>query len=154
MTSVDFTVTADMARQLAESQGVCGRPLLRRVQDRQNGTEDTVAIPCGSTREAVCPACAHRARVLRMQQCTEGWHLTHEPDQDGPAAADTSVSPDDLDEDQDDDDDLDEGRGSKRVRSTRRRQDVPDLPRLPVEDRTIGRSSSPATVAGTGPACS
>jgi hypothetical protein len=46
----------------------------------------------------------------------------------------------DDDEDQADDDQPDEpGDGERRVRSTRRRQDVPDLPRLPMEDRTIGR---------------
>ena len=41
---------------------------------------DAVAIPCGSTRESVCPPCADKARVLRMQQCAEGWHRDHEPD--------------------------------------------------------------------------
>jgi hypothetical protein len=30
-------------------------------------------------------------------------------------------------------------RSDRRVRSTRRRQDAPDLPRMPIEDRTIGR---------------
>ncbi|SDZ46659.1 hypothetical protein SAMN05444365_12013 [Micromonospora pattaloongensis] len=38
------------------------------------------------------------------------------------------------------DDDQDQGDGDRRVRSTKRRQDVPDLPRLPVENRTIGRT--------------
>ena len=74
------------------------------------------------------------------QQCTEGWHLTHEPDQGRPA--DTYVSngmDDDLDDEDAQDDDLDDDHGSKRVRSTRRRQDVPDLPRMPIEDRTVGQ---------------
>ena len=66
------TITADMARELALAQKVCIRPLLRRVHDRQAETEDVVALPCGSTREAVCPPCAHKARLLRMQQCQEG----------------------------------------------------------------------------------
>jgi hypothetical protein len=58
----------------------------------------------------------------------------------GPARAyDNYVSNDALEDDQDDQDDLDDDHGSKRVRSTRRRQDVPDLPRVPVEDRTIGQ---------------
>ncbi len=30
--------------------------------------------------------------------------------------------------------------GARRVRSTRRRQDAPDLPRVPPEDRTVGRT--------------
>ena len=73
-------ITADMARELALAQRVCIRPLLRRVHDRASETEDVVALPCGSTREAVCPPCAHKARLLRMQQCTEGWHRTDEPE--------------------------------------------------------------------------
>jgi hypothetical protein len=69
-----------------------------------------------------------------MQQCRVGWHLDTEPER----------QPDDdqADDDQADrdgqGDELDE-RGDRRVRSTRRRQDVPDLPRVPAEDRTIGR---------------
>ena len=73
-------ITADMARELALAQKVCIRPLLRRVHDRASETEDVVALPCGSTREAVCPPCAHKARLLRMQQCQEGWHRTDEPE--------------------------------------------------------------------------
>jgi hypothetical protein len=38
------------------------------------------------------------------------------------------------------DDNDDQGDGKRRVRSTKRRQDAPDLPRLPVENRTIGRT--------------
>jgi hypothetical protein len=125
-------ITTEMARELAIAQRVCVRPLMRRVQDRQTGSEDLVAIPCGSTREAVCPPCAHKARVLRMQQCAEGWHRTDEPEHH-----------DHLDEqDQADDEehgDQGDGGPDRRVRSTRRRQDVPDLPRVRPEDRTIGR---------------
>jgi hypothetical protein len=140
----DHTITAEMAYDLAVSQKVCVRPMLRRVHDRQDGTEDVVAIPCGHTKEAVCPPCAYKARVLRMQQCTEGWHRDTEPDQpdqdhdqDDPEAVDTFVS---NDEDQDDDSASDDQvERSRRVRSTRRRQDVPNLPRVPVEDRTVGQ---------------
>ena len=74
------SITVDMARELALAQKVCIRPILRRVLDRDTGTEQTVAIACGSTRETVCPPCAHKARRLRMQQCAEGWHRTDEPD--------------------------------------------------------------------------
>jgi hypothetical protein len=66
-----------------------------------------------------------------MQQCREGWHLDTEPEwqptDDGQG--------DELGEGQGDD----ESDCSRRVRSTRRRQDAPDLPRVPAEDRTIGR---------------
>jgi hypothetical protein len=69
-----------------------------------------------------------------MQQCREGWHLATEPER--PAEYDA-----DGDEGQGDDeheaDDLD--RGDRRVRSTRRRQDAPDLPKVPMDDRTVGR---------------
>lgn len=64
-------ITAGMARELAEAEGVCARPLLRRVTDRETGAVSRVALACGSTREVVCPACAGKARRLRMQQCAE-----------------------------------------------------------------------------------
>ncbi len=40
---------------------------------------DYVGAPCKSTVESVCPACATKARFLRMTQCNEGWHMTIEP---------------------------------------------------------------------------
>ena len=144
-------ITTEMAYDLAVSQKVCVRPILRRVHDRQNGTEDVVAIPCGSTHEAVCPSCAYKARALRMQQCIEGWHRDTEPDDDDldeadeqhdTGSGDAYVSNGDLDDPTDSDDDHDDGdheERSRQVRSTRRRQDVPDLPRVPVEYRTVGQ---------------
>lgn len=63
-----------MVAGLAQDQGVCVRPLARRLVDRVTGEASTVVLPCGSTRESRCPACARRARVLRMHQCAEGWH--------------------------------------------------------------------------------
>ncbi|MGH3366846.1 MAG: replication initiator [Nocardioidaceae bacterium] len=74
----------------------------------------------------------------------EGWHTTEETLPD-PAGPDDQGHDDqdhgDGDEVQDDDTwtEVDDP-GSRRVRSTRRRQDVPDLPRLPVEHRTLGRT--------------
>lgn len=56
-------VTADMARELAEKFGVCVRPQLRDVLDRETGETSRVALACGSTREAVCPPCAKKARA-------------------------------------------------------------------------------------------
>ena len=128
-------ITRDMARELAVNAGVCVRPLVRRVLDRDTGTDTRVTLACGSTREAVCPPCARKARTLRMQQCHEGWHRTSEPDQPGPPT-DTL---DQDDEDQDDEPDG-EGDGSRRVRSTRRRADAPDLPRVPMAPTTLGRT--------------
>ena len=107
--------------------GVCARPVISKVTDLDTGELRLVPIACGSTRQSRCPACAERAQRLRMQQCREGWHLDTEPEwqpgEDDPA----------------DDDRLEGDEHERRVRSTRRRQDVPDLPRVPVEDRTIGR---------------
>jgi hypothetical protein len=90
-----------------------------------------VPIPCGSTREAVCPACARKARIIRIEQCTEGWHLTDEPERG-------RGDDDGDDEDQVDDPDDDDLAG-KRARSTKRRQNLPDLPKLTMSDRTIGQ---------------
>lgn len=129
-------ITATIARELAVSERVCIRPVVRRVLDRDIGTDTTVAIPCGSTRESVCPPCAAKARVLRMQQCAEGWHRDHEPDP--PPTDDQPDEDQEADEDRDTDQDGDED--ERRVRSTRRRQDAPDLPRVPQEDRTVGQT--------------
>jgi hypothetical protein len=60
-----------------------------------------------------------------MHQCREGWHLEAEPE--------LPERDDELE------DDWPEDVRARRVRSTRHRDDVPDLPRVPIEDRTIGR---------------
>ncbi|MBA8794028.1 hypothetical protein FHX74_001633 [Friedmanniella endophytica] len=128
-------ITPEMAHELAVAQKVCVRPLVRRVIDQADGTESKVALPCNSTREDVCPSCADKNRRLRMQQCAEGWHRTDEPPRAAPEVP--NLDGGDVLEDQADD----EGdEGSRRVRSTRRRDDVPDLPRVPCEDRTVGRA--------------
>jgi Replication initiator protein, pSAM2 len=113
----------------AKATGVCARPIISRVTDLESGEVQNVAMACGSTREDRCPACADRARRPRIQQCREGWHLATEPERE--AALPTPVGEDDVQGDEDE--------PYRRVRSTRRRRDVPDLPRLPMEDRTIGR---------------
>ena len=123
-------ITADMARELAAAEGVCVRPVLRKVTDRASGVSEVIPIRCGSTREAACPSCAQRARVLRMQQCAEGWHRVDEPERnDSP-----TPTADGFDDQADDD-----AEQIRRVRSTRRRSDAVDLPRMPIEDRTVGR---------------
>ena len=66
-----FGVPAVGHRQVADD---CIRPLMRRVLDRETGTDTRVAIPCGSTPSRSCPACATKARLLRIHQCAEGWH--------------------------------------------------------------------------------
>ncbi|WP_051426093.1 replication initiator [Jiangella gansuensis] len=122
-------------REIAAKQGVCVRPILQRVTDTLIGATRTVVIRCGATRAKVCPSCADTARRLRIQQCREGWHLTEDPPKPEP---DDQADEDDEDGRQGDGDEHDEDNG-RRVRSTRRRQDAPDLPRLAVSDRTTGR---------------
>src|SRR5215831_14221043 len=103
--------------------GVCAHPVVARVTDVDSGEVRVVPIACGSTREDRCPPCADRARRLRIAQCREGWHLDTEPEhQPG-----LGVEPGD------DDGQGDEDEAARRVRSTRRRQDAPELPRLPME---------------------
>jgi hypothetical protein len=128
------SITTDIAREMAVNAGVCVRPVMKRVHDRDTGTESQVPIACGSTREAVCPPCARKARVLRMQQCAEGWHRTTEPEPNPPA--------DQLDQANDDQahDEDDSAEESRRVRSTRRRPDAADLPQVPMANRTVGRT--------------
>src|SRR3954453_761124 len=72
-------LTAETVGQVAGGDGVCVRPVLRRVTDRQTGAVEQVTLPCGSTRESVCGPCAAKARRLRMQQCADGWHLEEDP---------------------------------------------------------------------------
>lgn len=129
-------IAPDVLHELAVRNGVCVRPVLSRMTDTATGEQTVVPIPCGSTQERQCPPCADRARKLRMQQCREGWHrddevpgLEDEPDDE----------PGDLGDEPGDDVDLvDEEEPARRVRSTRRRQDAPDLPRVPMENRTVG----------------
>ena len=123
-------MTPDLVRELAIGERVCVRPLIREVTNRDTGQTVRVALPCGSTRESLCPPCAAKARILRMTQCAEGWHRTTDPDP-GP-----EPEPDD---DADDDTDGPVVDGDRRVRSTRRRQDTPDLPRIRQEATTLGR---------------
>lgn len=120
-------LTADAVRDVAAELGVCVRPVLRRVTDRETGATEQVTLPCGSTREPTCAPCAAKARRLRMQQCAEGWHLEDDPLEE-------------HDHDDGPEDDAGQEPTSRRVRSTRRRQDVADLPRVPAEHRSIGKA--------------
>jgi hypothetical protein len=129
--SVLASITTEMAQEMAVTAGVCIRPIMKRVYDRDTSGETRVPIACGSTREAICPSCARKARVLRMQQCQEGWHRDTEPD---PPA-------DQLDQADDDaNGESSSAEESRRVRSTRRRSDAADLPQVPMANRTVGRT--------------
>jgi len=142
-----FDVGSDMAVLAAESAGVCIRPHVRTVTDRATGQSVSVPIPCGSTREAVCGPCATKARRLRMHQCREGWHRTDADqaavDLDDVANVDPQTDAEDDEGEQLDDDQADEDAAEdpgRRVRSTRRLPGVPDLPTIPMDQRTTGRA--------------
>lgn len=121
-------VDRDLVAATAQANGVCIRPVLQKLTDLTTGEVRMVAIPCGATKESKCPPCAAKARRLRMQQCREGWHRTDEPEN-------TDADQDDTQPDEPEDD----TETTRRVRSTRRRQDAAELPRIEMSDRTVGR---------------
>ncbi|TDD16417.1 replication initiation protein [Kribbella turkmenica] len=122
----------DVVQDLAITNGVCVRPILNRVVDTETGTERIVGVSCGSTLVSKCPPCAEANRRLRMQQCREGWHRDTELDL---PADDAQLEDEDQGEPEDAGTD---DESTRRVRSTRRRQDAPDLPRVPMDKRTVG----------------
>jgi hypothetical protein len=167
----------DAIRVLADARDGCIRPVQLRRTNLDTGQVDQQIIPCGSTLEATCPACAKRGRNLRAEQCGVGWHLEDEPDpqQAEPdesqeywltLRAEAQVRRDQAEARGDDTTGLDEligelddelaragirgtitrstgsdgtQGGKRRSRSTRRRQDAPQLPKRPVTARTTGR---------------
>ncbi len=143
---VAIPVSDEAVGEVASREGVCVRPVLRRVTDRATGASQVRAIACGSTREARCPACAARARRLRMTQCREGWHLAEEPDLPTRGRDETDTGNWDHDTDPaaaNESDGASVGPGDsagRRVRSTRRLAGMPPLPRQEEQDRTVGRT--------------
>jgi hypothetical protein len=165
----------DIAVSAADKHGVCVRPLVMRTLDLDTENSDYVAVPCKSTMESQCPSCAKKARLLRMHQLREGWHLDHEPVEqpNAPSEVQTELLAHRADlvaayraaceegnrvaveelrgEIQSADNDLrasglrgripsPDARGATtRTRSTRRRQDAPDLPTRQVRKTTVGR---------------
>jgi hypothetical protein len=113
-------VLRDLVTAAAEKNGVCVRPLIVRRTDNHTGQTKAIGIRCGTTRAQACRPCAERNRAIRTDQAREGWHLSDEPDV--PALIRT---PSDQ---------------PRRVRSTRRRQDAPDLPKVPMATTTLGRT--------------
>ncbi len=124
MTTAEIRPASGVLRELvtaaAEETGVCVRPLVVRRTDNLTGETKAIGIRCGSTRAEACRPCAERNREIRMDQAREGWHLTEEPDV-------TAIVRGPSEE-------------PRRVRSTRRRQDVPDLPAVPMASSTLGRT--------------
>jgi hypothetical protein len=174
----------DVVRDLAVSHGGCLRPVQLRRTDLDTGRTEQVLVPCGHTLATVCPPCAQRAKTLRAVQCREGWHLETEPviTPDDPDdvqlmwvehRAETQQQRDQAEAAGQDTAELDElsaeldeeisrsgirgnvlpGRPERRHRSTRR-QDTPDLPRRPVEPRTIGKTYTAPDGKTSGRPCS
>src|SRR4051794_11238961 len=124
-------LTGDALRDVALNQGVCVRPVMHEVYDTVTRSTQLIPTPCGATRDSKCPPCAQKNRRLRMQQCREGWHLDREPQRQAPSPRD--------EEEQAVHEEV-QPAPERRSRSTRRRQDVPDLPRQRVDQRTVGRA--------------
>src|SRR5690606_23267059 len=53
-----------VAEQVAADHGVCIRPVALRRSDTTTGASEVIDVPCGSTLESRCPACARRKRSL------------------------------------------------------------------------------------------
>ena len=158
-----------VVEEVAVEHGACIRPLQLRRTDLTTGEVEQVLVPCGHTLASVCPSCAERAKVLRATQCREGWHLEGEPviEPDPPTEmqrfwitkrAEAQVTHDQADAEgleamemgellgELDEEIANAGMrgkvmtgGSRRHRSTRRRQDATQLPRRKVSNRTVGK---------------
>jgi replication initiator protein RepSA len=168
----------DSIRKIAEASGGCLRPIQMRRTDTVTGQVEQVMKPCGATLASICPPCAERAKMLRIAQCREGWHLEDEPDPGPPGPdrtqeywltlrAEAQVRRDRAEASGEDltvydaliaeldfeitkagvrgtvtshsNGSQDEKPKGRRVRSTRRRQDAPDLPKRKITPQTIGR---------------
>jgi hypothetical protein len=163
-------------RVQAERLGVCVRPVPIREDDTVTGGISVVPAECGARLSSQCKPCAEKNRRRRVQQISEGWHLTEEPqaDPNPPSgdqlalvrlraslelARDGALRASQWDQVAEVDEAItelqteitasglrghlstsrDRAGGERSTRSTRRRQDAPDLPRLKVQDKTLGR---------------
>ena len=125
-------ITATMARELAVAERVCIRPMIRRVLDTRHRHDggDRLWIDPRIALSAVCgegPGAADAAMRRRMAPRPRTRPTQPINDQD------------DAD-DQDQQHDIEGSVEDRRARSTRRRRDAPDLPRVAQEDRTIGQT--------------
>ncbi|MBV2363478.1 helitron helicase-like domain-containing protein [Streptomonospora nanhaiensis] len=169
----------EVAETIAAEKGVCIRPVALRRTDITTGRTEIIDVPCNSTLESRCPACARRKRSIRRTQCEEGWHLTEDPtiapdpasevqrawverramvtaERDrlvaaGRATPNEVAALDAAIADLDAEITASGLRGSvtrntsasgrsRRVRSTRRRQDAPELPKRQKAPTTVGRA--------------
>src|SRR5215475_5296108 len=82
-----YPLARDSIRKIAEAVGGCLRPIQLRRTDTVTGRTEQIMKPCGATLASICSPCAERAKMLRVAQCQEGWHLEDEPGS-GPAMPD------------------------------------------------------------------
>ncbi len=160
----------EVVEEIAKLHGVCIRPVALKRLDIRTGKSDIIDVPCGATLDSKCGPCARRNRFLRMAQCREGWHLEHEPITDPAPATENQrwlvefradlQARRDCATDEDEAADWDQAiteldaeinragmRGNvvgrttiKRNRTTKRRQDAPDLPKRKMAATTLGRA--------------
>lgn len=164
--------TTDLIRDVAIENRVCISPIPMEAT-APDGQTKIIDLPCGATRASKCPACAEKAKLLRMAQCREGWHLesepVFEPDPTGKdqrtlgeqrsdlVAAIESANADGRHTEVEElrvqlfalDQEIaakgirgnfPEAEAKRRVRSTRRRSDVVDLPKRKIAKTTVGRA--------------
>ncbi|WP_019931519.1 replication initiator [Nocardia sp. BMG111209] len=166
----------EIVQAAAEKFHVCKRPIPMRAFHPASGESKYVGAACKTTRASDCPACAAKAKALRVTQCNEGWHMTANPTDEhrSPTEHQTALLTARADllaeykaaraaEDEetaqgfreviaDLDRELRESgiRGRipgidavakpRRVKSTRRRQEFPNLPHKKVSKDTTGRT--------------
>jgi hypothetical protein len=165
-------IAAHVVEHVAIEHGVCIRPVPLRRVDPDTGASQIIDVDCGATTDDKCPPCAARRRRQRMAQCKEGWHAETEPVVEPATPTDEQqqltlaraelekarvsavangedTGPIESAINQVEAELADSGvRGSvtrkkpTKVRSTKRRQDVPDLPATKVAPVTIGRTYS------------
>jgi hypothetical protein len=165
-------IATHVVEHVAIEHGVCIRPVPLRRVDPDTGASQIIDVDCGATTDDKCPPCAARRRRQRMAQSKEGWHAETEPvvEPDTPTdeqqqlalaraelekarvnalANGEDTGPIESAIDQVEAELADSGvRGSvtrkkpTKVRSTKRRQDVPDLPATKVTPVTVGRAYS------------
>ncbi|MEU4227284.1 replication initiator [Nonomuraea sp. NPDC026600] len=115
-----------VVERAAVGLGVCVRPLAFRVYDADSGETKVVEVACGALVAAKCPSCAQAARKMRAAQCREGWHLEAEPEGRPKRRKSAEEEAETV--------------NRRRVRSTRRRQDTPELPRREKREGTLGQT--------------
>ena len=106
---------------------------LRPRHRHRDAGADRVRLDPGSGLPTVCPQSPGAADAAMRRRLAPRHRTRPAPSQ-----------LDQADDDQDDQDGEDSAEGARRVRSTRRRQDAPDLPRVPMDNRTVGRTFTTA----------